>query len=100
MEEHSLYVVFDKISPRLRGVVSVLLIGTGFLLQLSTRNILVGMPFIILCLILNLIKGVSVKKVASSKLNWREVTPDKIKQVLAHCRKIKKYITGCGGFPL
>lgn len=91
MKAHRVYVVFDKISPRLRSIVSVLLIIAGFLLQLSTRNILAGMPFIILCLILNLIRGVAIKRVSPSKLNWQEVTPDKIKQVLAHCRKIRKF---------
>jgi hypothetical protein len=91
VKAHRVYVVFDKISPRLRSIVSVLLIIAGFLLQLSTRNILAGMPFIILCLILNLIRGVAIKRVSPSKLNWQEVTPDKIKQVLAHCRRIRKF---------
>jgi len=91
VKAHRVYVVFDKINPRLRSIVSVLLIVAGFLLQLSTRNILAGMPFIILCLILNLIRSVAIKRVSPSKLNWQEVTPDKIKQVLAHCRRIRKF---------
>ena len=49
------------------------------------------MPFILMCLILNLIKGVSIKKTTPVKLEWKEVTPDKIDQVIAHCRKIKKF---------
>jgi hypothetical protein len=49
------------------------------------------MPFILMCLLLNLIKGVSIKQTTPVKLDWKEVTPDKIDQVLAHCRKIKKF---------
>lgn len=91
MSELKVYLIFDKISPRLRDVGSVLLIVAGFSIQLSTRNILAGIPFIIMCLFLNFIKGVSIKQTAPVKLDWKEVTPDKIDQVLAHCRKIKKF---------
>ena len=91
VKELKTYLILDKISPRLRGIVSVFLITTGFLLQLNTRNIVSGMPFMILCLILNLIKGVSVKEVTPGQLKWQEVTPEKVKQVLAHCRRIKKF---------
>jgi hypothetical protein len=44
-----------------------------------------------LCLILNLIKGVAVKKVTPGQLKWQEVTPEKVEYVLAHCRRIKKF---------
>ncbi len=91
MKEHRTYIVLDKISPRWRAVVSALLIATGFLLQLSVKNILVGIPFVMLCLVLNLIKGVAVKKVAPGQLKWHEVTPEKVEHVLAHCRSIKKF---------
>jgi hypothetical protein len=91
VEERKTYTVLDKISPRLRALVSALLIATGFLLQLSTKNILVGIPFMMLCLVFNLIKSVTVKRVAPSQLKWQEVTPEKVEQVLAHCRKIKKF---------
>lgn len=91
MKERKTYIVLDKISPRLRAIVSALLIASGFLLQLSIKNILVGIPFVILCLVLNLVKSVAVKKVAPGQLKWHEVTPEKVEQVLAHCRKIKKF---------
>lgn len=91
MKEFKTYLVLDKISPRLRGVVSVLLITTGFLLQLSTKNILAGIPFMITCLILNLIRSVAVKKVTPGDLQWKEVTPEKVEQVLVQCRRIKKF---------
>jgi hypothetical protein len=91
VKERKTYLVLDKINPRLRAVVSALLIATGFLLQLSTKNILIGIPFIILCLVLNLIKSVTVKRVTPSQLKWQEVTPEKVEQVLAHCRRVKKF---------
>jgi hypothetical protein len=71
--------------------VSVLLIGVGFLLQITTRNILAGLPLIIACLILNLLKGISVKRVKAKKLTWQEVTPLKIDQVIEQCKRIKKF---------
>ena len=91
MSEHRVYLFFDKISSRLRSLVSVVLIVAGFLVQLSTKNILAGMPFIVMCVLLNLIKGISIKKAATADLSWKEVTPDRIDQVLDHCRKIKKF---------
>jgi len=91
VDEPKIYLILEKVSPQLRGVVSAMLIAAGFLIQLSTRNILAGMPFIVLCVLLNLIRGVAVKRVASAKLQWQEVIPQKIEQVLEHCRRIKKF---------
>lgn len=91
MENHRSYLILDKISPGLRALLSVLLIGTGFLFQLSTRNILAGLPFIVACLILNLIKGISIKRIRPGTLKWQEVTPEKIDEVLVQCKKIKKF---------
>ena len=91
MTEHKTYLIFNEISTRLRTIVSVLLIGVGFLLQIATRNILVGLPLIIACLILNLLKGISVKRVKARKLMWQEVTPSKIDQVIEQCKRIKKF---------
>ncbi|KPL15681.1 hypothetical protein AMJ74_00960 [candidate division WOR_3 bacterium SM1_77] len=91
MSDPKVYLVLDKINPRLRSIGSAILIVAGFLIQTSTRNILAGMPFILMCLLLNLIKGVSIKAVAPNELGWKEVTPDRIDQVLTHCRKIKKF---------
>jgi len=81
----------EKVSPQLRGVVSAMLIAAGYLIQLSTRNILAGMPFIVLCVLLNFMRGAAVNRVASEELQWQEVIPQKIDQVLEHCRRIKKF---------
>ncbi len=91
MEDSSAYLILDKIGPRARGAVSTLLIVCGFLLQLSARNILAGMPFILLCVLLNLIRSISVKRVSAANLQWQDVTPQKIGQVLEHCEKIKRF---------
>lgn len=91
VEDHKVYLFFDKISPQLRSFVSFLLIVTGFLFQLSSKNILTGLPFIIGCLILNLMKGVSVKKIRPSNVTWQQVTPGKIDEVSVQCKKIKKF---------
>lgn len=91
MTERKTYLIFNEISTRLRTIVSVLLIGVGFLLQIATRNILAGLPLIIACLILNLLKGISVKRVKAKKLTWQEVTPLKIDQVIEQCKRIKKF---------
>lgn len=91
MDEPRVYLILEKISPRLRSAVSAMLIVSGFLVQLSAHNILTGMPFIVLCVLLNLIRSVSVKRVAAASLQWQEVTLQKIEQVLEHCRKVKKF---------
>lgn len=91
MTEHKTYLIFNKISTRLRTFMSVLLIGVGFLFQITTRNILAGLPFIIACLIFNLLKGISIKRVSAKKLIWQEVTPKKIDRVLQQCQRIKKF---------
>jgi hypothetical protein len=91
VDESKAYLILDKISPRVRVMVSVVLIIAGFLLQWSTRNILAGMPFILMCLVLNLVRSVSIKKVVAENFQWQEVTPDRIEQVLTHCRALKKF---------
>ncbi len=94
METPKVYLIFDEISPRLRVVVSVLLISAGFLIQVSTRNILAGLPFIIFCALLNIVKSVSIKKVMADKLTWQGVTAQKIDEVIEHCRRVKKFRSG------
>ncbi|KPK67969.1 hypothetical protein AMJ87_12585 [candidate division WOR_3 bacterium SM23_60] len=91
MEDRRVYLVLDAISPRLRGTVSVMLIVMGYLIQLTTTNILIGLPFVIACLVLNLLKSISIKRIRPKDLNWQEVTPDRIGQVLAQCERIKKF---------
>lgn len=97
MEKEKTYVVLDSIGPRTRMLVSILLIATGFAFQWSTKNILAGLPFIIGCLVLNLIKSISIKSIQSQKFTWQEVTPRKIDDVLEHCRKIKRFGSGSSG---
>ncbi len=91
MEDRRVYLILDAISPRLRGTVSVMLIVMGYLFQLTTTNILAGLPFVIACLVLNLMKSISIKRIRPKDLNWQEVTPDRIDQVLAQCERIKKF---------
>jgi len=91
VDDYKIYWILDKINPRVRTTVSVILIATGFVLQWSTRNILAGMPFIIMCVLLNFVKSVTVKKVVAKDFQWREVTPDRIEEVLARCRAVKKF---------
>ncbi|OPX18158.1 hypothetical protein BXT86_02720 [candidate division WOR-3 bacterium 4484_100] len=93
MEEPRVYLIFDRISPQLRGLLSALLIATAFFLQLDSKNILVGIPFIVGCLVLNLMKGIRIKRVTAQKSEWREVTPAKIEQVIDQCQRIKKFTT-------
>jgi len=97
MNEHRTYLIFDKITPKLRALVTILLIAVGFLFQLASRNILAGLPFIIACLILNLLRGISIKHIRANKLTWQEVTADRIDQVLVHCKKLKKFRSGDAG---
>ncbi len=91
MESRRVYLVLDKLSPRLRGAVSVILIVMGYLFQLTTTNILAGLPFIVACLVLNLMSGISVKRIRPKDLKWQVVTPDRIDQVLTQCERIKKF---------
>lgn len=94
MDDPKVYLILDRIDPRLRAVVSAVLIFTGFVFQLSSKNILAGIPFIILCVLLNMIKSISIKKIAAEKLVWKEVTEQKIGDVMEHCRRIKKFRSG------
>ncbi|MDH4211458.1 MAG: hypothetical protein OEV79_08420 [candidate division WOR-3 bacterium] len=94
MGDPKVYLIFDKISPHLRVVVSAVLIAAGFLIQLSTHNILAGIPFIIFCALLNIVKSISIKKAVPEKTEWQEVTTRKIDEVIEHCRKIKKFRSG------
>ncbi len=94
MGDPRVYLILDKISPRLRAVVSALLIAAGFLIQLNTHNILAGIPFIIFCALLNIVKSVSIRKAVPEKTEWQEVTAQKIDEVIEHCRKIKKFRSG------
>lgn len=88
------YLIFDKIGPRLRTAVSAIFIATGFLIQLSTENILAGLPFVIFAALLNFVRSVSIKKTVSEKNEWQEVTAQKIDEVIEHCRKVKKFRSG------
>ncbi|MGB9721008.1 MAG: hypothetical protein ACPL28_05970 [bacterium] len=91
------YYIFDRISPKLRNLITVLLFFTGYALQLSSRNILVGLPFIIFCMMLNLIKNFSLKPVRPMKLEWKEVTPERVEQVHNHCQRLSKIRGGALG---
>ncbi len=91
MEQTPSYVIFDKITPALRMVFSSILLLTGYLLQLSTRNALAGLPFVFFCMIMNLIKSVKVRAEQAEELKWQEVTAAKVDQVVEHCRRIKKF---------
>lgn len=94
MGDPKVYLMFDKISPRLRTLVSAILIAAGFLIQVSTSNILAGLPFVVFCALLNFVKSVSIKKTVSEKNEWQEVTTKKIDEVVEHCRKVKKFRSG------
>ena len=97
MDEPRVYLIFDKIGPRLRAFTSLLLILAGFMLQFGTKNILAGMPFIIACVLINAIRGVSVKKVTPDTLAWEVVTERKIDEVVEHCRSVKKFRSSRAG---
>jgi len=91
------YLIFDQISPRLRNILTVLLIFIGYLFQITSRNILAGLPFIFFCVILNLIKNFSLKRIHPLKIEWKEVTPERIEQVYKHCQRLKKIQGGNWG---
>jgi hypothetical protein len=91
MAESRSYVILDNIKPPLRNVLTFLLLALGYLLQVNTRSIFPGLPFIAACLIVNLIKGVSVPQQQAVKLEWQEVTPVKLTQAYEHCRKLRKF---------
>jgi hypothetical protein len=94
VDDPKVYLILDRISPRLRALVSAVLMFAGFVFQLSTKNILAGMPFIVFCVLLNVIKSIAIKRVTPEKLVWEEVTRQKIEEVAEHCRKIKKFRSG------
>lgn len=98
MQAHRTYLIFDRIGSGLRTFFSVLLVAVGFLVQLTTKNILAGLPFIIFCAVFNMLRGISIKKIVPNKLTWQEVTPAKIEGVITQCNKIKRFRssnTGC-----
>jgi len=91
------YLIFDQISPKLRNILTVLLIFIGYLFQITSRNILAGLPFIFFCVILNLIRNFSLKRIQPLKMEWKEVTPERIEQVYQHCQRLKKIQGGNWG---
>ncbi|MEO0124159.1 MAG: hypothetical protein ABIL69_09190 [candidate division WOR-3 bacterium] len=91
------YYILGKISPKLRNFLTVVLFFTGFALQLSSRNILVGLPFFIFCLLLNLIRNFTIKPIRAQKLEWKEVTPERVEQVYKHCQRLSKIRGGAMG---
>ena len=98
MENRKTYVVLNAISPFARTITSIVLVALGYAIQLTSRNILLGLPFIIACLILNLVKSINIKRAVVKKYTWQEVTTVQLDQVLEHCKKIKKFNTsemGC-----
>ncbi|HEX7320227.1 MAG TPA: hypothetical protein VF399_07720 [bacterium] len=91
MDQEKTYIILDKISPRLRNILSFLLVMIGYALQTTGRSFFIGLPFLIGCFLINLIKGVSIKSETSSEYVWEEVTPERIELVYQHCQKIKKF---------
>lgn len=81
----------------MRTFFSVLLVAIGFLVQLTTRNILAGLPFIIFCAVFNLLRGITIKKIVPKKLTWQEVTPSKIDDVVVQCNQIKRFRSSNAG---
>jgi len=94
MAEPRSYLILDNIKPPLRNILTFLLLALGYLLQVNTRSVFPGLPFILLCLVVNLIKGVSVPRAEAVKLEWQEVTPAKLTQAYEHCQKIKRFQSG------
>ncbi len=91
MDQEKTYIILDKISLQLRSALSFLLVMIGYALQVTGRNFLIGLPFLIGCFLINLIKGISIKSESASEYVWEEVTPERIELVYEHCRKIKKF---------
>jgi hypothetical protein len=97
MENRKTYVVLNAISPAVRMITSIVLVALGYGIQLTSRNILLGLPLIIACLILNLVKSINVKRSVVKKYIWQEVTVSQLDQVLEQCKKIKKFNTSQTG---
>ncbi len=91
------YHFLSKISTKLRNFLTILLFFTGFALQLSSRNILTGLPFIILCVVINFVRNFSIKPIRALRYEWKEVTPDRIDQVEKQCNRLKKISGGNWG---
>ena len=91
MAEPRGYLILDNIKPPLRSVLTFLLLALGYLLQVNTGSVFPGLPFIAACLLVNLIKGVSIPRPQAAKLEWQEVTPAKLTQAYEHCQKIKHF---------
>lgn len=88
------YYIFDQISPKLRNILTILLFIVGYALQLSSRNILVGLPFFIFGVALNMVKSFSLKPIRAMKYEWKEVTAEKIEQANKHCQKLERIKSG------
>lgn len=91
MEAAPSYVILDRITPALRMAVSLALIAAGYILQLSTHNILAGLPFVILCMVMNLLKNVKIRAEQAEELKWEEVTAAKVTQAAEQCRRIMRF---------
>ena len=91
MDQEKTYIILDKITPQLRSALSFILVMIGYALQVTGRNFFIGLPFLVGCFLINLIKGISIKGETASEYVWEEVTPERIELVYQHCQKIKKF---------
>ncbi len=89
--EGQAYLLFDRVNPLLRSIVSAALIMIAFVFQLTSKNFFVGLPFLIGCLLINLIRGVSIKTLKAREKKWEEVTPDRIQTVYDQALRVKKF---------
>jgi hypothetical protein len=91
MDQEKTYIILDEIKPRLRSALSFILVMIGYALQVTGHNFFIGLPFLIGCFLINLIKGISIKGETAPEYVWEEVTPERIDLVYEHCQKIKKF---------
>lgn len=91
VEERSSYWLLDTIGNPVRNALTLLLFASGYCFQLYAKNLLAGLPFIVGCVLLNVIRNVKIDPVRATSAKWEEVTPAKIAEVRDHCERVGRF---------
>lgn len=86
----SRYWFFDSFPKSIRRIITVLLLLCGFAIQLKL-SILIGSILIITASLLNIVRGINIKKPDAKITEWEKATFSEINAILVKIKEIKKW---------
>mgnify|MGYP005839018801 CR=1 FL=1 len=84
------YWFFNSLSKSIRSIITVLLLLCGFAIQLEL-SIFIGSILIIAASLLNIVRGINIKKPDAKKTEWEKATFSEINNILVKIKEIKKW---------